>query len=175
LAEKVIDLICENCDKEFKRRLAEHVRNQRKGRRVFCGHSCNSTWMNTHGKRNPKGNPETLRAGNRRDEYTPFRYYQLHCRQRKRKEYNLDLPYLKELWEKQGGQCPLTGWNLELPINTRGFYGARPKNASIDRINGSLGYIKGNVRFVALIANLARGMWGDEAVKTFARAVVAWG
>ncbi len=53
-----------------------------------------------------------------------------------------------------------------------GIGGAASDNASLDRIDNNLGYIKGNVRYVALIVNYARNSWGDNAVRGFARAVV---
>lgn len=52
-------------------------------------------------------------------------------------------------------------------------YGHHPQNASLDRLDQTKGYIKGNVRFVALIVNYARHSWTDNDVVTFARAVVA--
>jgi len=92
---------------------------------------------------------------------------------RARHKFHLDLEYLKELWESQGGICPLTGWEIELPINTTGFRIKRdPHNASLDRIDNDKDYVKGNVRYIALIANLARNSWDDKAVIEFARSVV---
>lgn len=53
--------------------------------------------------------------------------------------------------------------------------GATYKNpiyaASIDRINGDLGYRQGNVRFVSIMANLARSLYPDEFVISFAKLV----
>jgi hypothetical protein len=47
-----------------------------------------------------------------------------------------------------------------------------PANASLDRINNTLGYIKNNVRFVAVIANLARQDYADKQVLYFCQSVV---
>lgn len=170
--ETMITLTCHYCGGQFDRRLTEHKRTVRKKRHAFCSHSCSVTWANGQGLTNhPPGNAENLVPGNRRDEYTPFRYFARSAKKRKQ-EYELDLPYLKTLWEKQDGQCPLTGWQIHLPPGAQGFRGAQPGNASLDRIDNSRGYVKGNVRYVALIANLARNIWDDEALEKFAHAVV---
>ena len=169
--ETMITLECLNCSEQFERRLTEHRRDLREGYRVFCSIGCAAIWRNTRGMTNPSGNPQNLVADNHRDEYTPFRYFKRVSKARKR-EYDLDLPYLKDLWEGQGGHCPLTGWKLRLPQSTAGFGGAVPDNASLDRIDSNLGYVKGNVRYIALMANWARNSWDDDMLRAFARAVV---
>lgn len=170
--ETTIVLTCYACGKQVVRRMAEHKRTLERNAHVFCGHSCSATWGNEQGLTNPTGNAANLVSDNQRDEYTPFRYFQRVAKRRKHK-YKLDLPYLKALWREQSGRCPLTGWQLHLPHSTGGFLqGAMPNNASLDRVNNTLGYIEGNVRFIALIANLARNVWGDEAIRALAHAIV---
>ncbi len=88
----------------------------------------------------------------------------------------MTVTYLKKLWERQKGACPLTGWQLVLPDTTNGWKaGATPRSASLDRINGKRGYVKGNVRFVSVMANLARGRFLDDQLREFCRAVVSHG
>ena len=53
-----------------------------------------------------------------------------------------------------------------------GFKSTAPDQASLDRIDNSKGYVKGNVRFVALIYNYARNGFDDEAVLAFCNAVI---
>jgi len=171
----MIMLECLNCSKQFERRLTEHKRCLREGYRVFCSISCGAIWRNIHGLINPSGNPQSLVADNNRDEHSQFRYFERRCKARKQHEYDLDLPYLKKLWERQNGRCPLTGWKICLPFSSNGFDNEySPRNASLDRIDGSLGYVKGNVRYIALIANLARNSWGNGVVREFAHAVVKY-
>lgn len=70
--------------------------------------------------------------------------------------------------------CPFTGWSLILPPTSEGWpNGAEPRNASVDRIDNARGYVQDNVRFVALMANLARQDFTDADVRTFCRAVAA--
>jgi len=166
---------CTNCSKPFTRRVAEHNRSLKMGRHEFCSRSCSITWANRNGLTNPGGNSSNLVPGNARDEYTPFRCFRLRCKKRD-KEYSLTLEYLKNLWEEQEGKCPFTGWKLDLPASTTGFtkrYG--PRNASLDRIDNSLGYIPGNVRYVALITNVAKGAWEDRVLIEFCEAVATYG
>lgn len=47
-----------------------------------------------------------------------------------------------------------------------------PWNASLDRIDNAKGYIQGNVRFITVMANLARSTFTDEQVLEFCHAVV---
>ena len=79
---------------------------------------------------------------------------------------------LKSLWEGQRGVCPFSGWDLLLPDSTRGWgSGPDPRNASLDRIDCSKGYVEDNVRFVSVMANLARQRFTDEQLREFCEAV----
>jgi len=171
------EVTCTFCEKKFQKRQAEIDRSSVSGKRHFCSRVCSITWLQTYRKvANPAGNPKNLNAENRRDEFTPFRYFLRQAKPRSEKSgkgYDLTLEYIAQLWEEQGGICPLTGWELQPPLGTRGFAeGRQPRNASLDRIDANKGYTRGNVRYVALIVNLAMSDWGDEAVYEMAEAVV---
>ena len=78
--------------------------------------------------------------------------------------------------EKQNGICQITGWKLELPFSTSGFAGnsyARwnIKQASMDRIDHAKKYTKDNIRFVSIVANLARNSFTDDELYEFCEAV----
>jgi hypothetical protein len=47
-----------------------------------------------------------------------------------------------------------------------------PYQASIDRIDNNIGYIKGNIRFVSLIYNYARNNFSEDDVVEFCTNVV---
>ena len=90
----------------------------------------------------------------------------------KKGETDITLEYLKELWEKQNGLCPFTGWNPLLPRSSS--YSNDPNSmyrASIDRIDNSKGYVVGNIRFVSVIANYCRNTFTDDQVKLFCESV----
>lgn len=170
-----VSLSCANpvCGRPFEKAKNEYNRRKRLGQDAFyCTQSCQMVVSNQLSPR--QGDASRLIAGNRRDECTPFRWFVLRARQRayKKGPTNLTPSYLKELWEKQGGICPFTRWALLLPDSTNGWKnGAHPKNASLDRINNDRGYVQGNVRFVSVMANAARGQFSDEALRQFCRAV----
>ncbi len=166
-----IDLICATCTKPFKKYKGEYDRRIRDGAtRFFCNLSCTMVAGNKSPKRHSKPPP----PGSNRHALTPFRWFI--ARARYRKQYGLtDITpeYLRELWALQGGQCPLTGWALALPHSTMGWRDEtdRHKRASLDRIDSSLGYVQGNVRFVAVIANYAKQAYSDRELVEFCEAV----
>lgn len=115
-----------------------------------------------------------MNADNRRDRLTQFRWYI--ARAVYRKQYgptDLTAEYLESLWDSQGGTCPFSGQALHLTQSTRGFTVKDPMNASLDRIDSALGYVRGNVRFVSVMANYARNDFTDEQLREFCAHVVA--
>lgn len=170
---KVI-VVCKECKKEVEKNVGEINRRKRLGSSNFyCGRSC----ANRDGNRkSPRGgNIKLLVADNRRDEYTPFRWFLARVKARPRKgPSDLTVEYLKWLWEYQQGICPFTGWPMHLPHSTVGWADdqVRPRAASLDRYDNSKGYVQGNVRFVSVIANYAKSQFSDQEVMGFCRAVV---
>lgn len=175
--QKMIDLVCECCGKDFSRRLTEHKRNMLKGRRVACSLKCTGKICIVTNIPNYKlGRPEQLIPNNRKDEFSPFRNLIKNMKKREkacpdRKCVSVTLNDLKELWERQGGICPYTGWKLILPTNTGQWLEYSPDRASVDRIDNSKGYIKDNIQFVALMYQSAKNSWSDSQVINFCRSV----
>ena len=173
---KMTTLTCP-CGKTFPKPVKEVTRQlKRNPDRVFyCSSSCYGRKTSRHhlGSHLGRGKPQYLKPGNRLDEFSPFRYYMTKARNRKH-ETNLDLPYLKALWEQQEGRCALSGVQMDIP-RTTAAYNARghdPLKPSLDRIDGSKGYLKGNVRFVTMVANFAKQDFSDEVLLEFCKAVV---
>ena len=83
---------------------------------------------------------------------------------------DIDLDYIKQLWDECGGICPMTGITM-IKISTRND----PYTMSLDRIIPDKGYIKGNVRFVSLWYNTARSNWGDDFTVDMCRRVAEMG
>lgn len=174
---KTIKLRCANCEKEFEKEIREYKRQIKNGKtRFFCGLSCVCIKRNEENP--PQGNIDNFGDNIRilkKDEYTPFRWFVLRAEYRDRnKGYgcNLSVEFLKKLWEQQKGICPFTGWNLILPQGTDvAWLEHHPSNASLDRIDNSKGYIEGNVRFIAYMANLARQTFTDDQLIGFCKAV----
>lgn len=81
----------------------------------------------------------------------------------------IDELYLQSLWDKQEGLCDLTG----VPMTTvRGNGWQVPTNASLDRINSSIGYTEGNVRFVCWQVNVMKHRLTDDELRLFCKLIV---
>lgn len=174
-----VTLTCDGCGSEFEKRKAEVTRQRKKNpdRKFYCSMSCyaRSTGKENLGDKLGLGDVRHLNPRNRQDEFSPFRYYMNKARNR-RHETDLDLQFLKGLWDSQEGRCALSGMEMTLPVNTAAFDRDKhnPWKASLDRIDCSKGYLKGNVRFVTAMANFCRQhSYTDEDVVQFARAVAS--
>lgn len=73
------------------------------------------------------------------------------------------------LFEAQDGRCALTGWPLSLYARSRSA--SADTDASLDRIDNSLGYIEGNVQWVHKWANQAKNDLPESDFVEMCRAV----
>jgi hypothetical protein len=62
-------------------------------------------------------------------------------------DFDIDMAYIWELFQKQQGRCALTSEEITLP-SVRSSMDSNPSTASLDRIDSSGGYVKGNVQWV---------------------------
>lgn len=165
---------CNNCGIEFEKRNADYNRNEIVGARHFCSRSCCISTINK--EISPENRKKyyniSKHAGNRQDEFSKFRRFisrinktdiiKLYGRN------NLDVNYLKKLWESQNGKCAYTNISMILPKNTKDYYKHRSlKKASLDRINSTKGYIKGNVQFVCSAINIGKKDFTHEEMLEF--------
>lgn len=173
------ELICPECNSQFEK-LNKEISRQRKkkGENIlfFCSQSCATTYHNKHSdkiRERYESHKGVIPFGfeNGVDEYSPYRYF-LRKANNRNKECDLDLPYLKELWEKQNGICSLSGIKMKLPATGKEWegWGNDPDKPSLDRIDSSKGYTKGNVRFITYMANMCKSTWTDEQVIEFCKA-----
>ena len=170
---KMTKVVCFNCGKTFDKKSTEVRRTQKRNGKHYCSLSCSGA--NTPlivDKKSFARSTSGLKSNNRLDEYSPFRSHHARLKQR-RHEVTVTLQDLKRIWDEQNGICPLTGWEMDLPATSKwtGLL-CKPDSASLDRIDSSQGYIVENVRWVSLMANLARRQWDDSTVIEFAKAVV---
>lgn len=169
---KTVLVSCAGCSKDFQKAKGEVVRAGKRGAKHYCSNKCQALHAN-----NSKGNPANLHPGSETDEWSPFRYFMWKIRSRHKTkgfaETDLTLAYLKRLWEEQKGQCPLSGWNLRLPVSMTEWSEGEvtPSTASLDRIRPNEPYSQGNVRFIAHIANMAKYTYTDQDVIEFCKAV----
>ena len=144
----MIKVKCNGCGKEFEMERGKYTSRHRENKGV---HYCNRSCYDIH-------KPGKL----------PFGYFIDRCRYGNRWKYNIDTQFLKELWEIQNGKCPYTGIKMILPESKRGFGKCRSiEKASLDRIDSSKGYIKGNVEFVCQGINFAKHDYSKEEVLEF--------
>ena len=151
-----ITLICSVCGREFSRLASIERSNRKSFKNVCCSRACSSKIQHS--------SEASLKKR---------LYYQLSQAIRARdKEVgeDVDEDYLLEVWNEQQGRCPYSGQELILkPHRNRGI--RIPNQASVDRIDSSLGYIRGNIEFVSLIANMAKNVWSKNDVIEFCKEV----
>ena len=171
---KTITTICKECGKKFEKSVSEYNRSEQKGMKHFCNNTCSAIYVNTHmsmENRKKCGDKIKIHAGNRQDNYSGFKYFINKSKVRTQYEIpDIDVEYLKKLWDTQRGICPYTNLEMTLPKNTLEYHSKRsrcPKRASLDRIDSSRGYIKGNVEFVCYAINLAKNSFTREEMKEF--------
>jgi hypothetical protein len=80
-------------------------------------------------------------------------------------ELRIDYLYVKKLWDDQEGRCSLTNIPMLQKHGT-------PYSMSIDRIDNSIGYIKGNVRLVCKQINLMKSTMNDLEFKEFCHTLI---
>lgn len=172
---KTISIYCNSCGKQINKLLTEVNRCKKRGQNKFyCNRSCAGKNNNTHLDRY-KDHFKKVKYIRQSDDYSSFRWYIKCAKQHSEKRnhtYDIDLEYLKDLWEKQNGICPFTKQKLELRTHSNKEK-ANPYSASLDRIDNTKGYIRGNIRFVALIFNYARNTFSDEQVFQFCKQVAS--
>lgn len=166
----MVNLTCEVCGLNFERKVGEFRRNKKLGRRVCCSLKCVGKTMQHN---LASGDYDiSYHSGNRGDEFSKFRWFLARAKQRMYKHVvDITLNDLKEQWEKQNGICPFTGWKIKLMDDTGHRLPLTPDRASLDRIDSSKGYIKGNIQYVSLMAQLAKNKWADEQLVEFCKAV----
>jgi hypothetical protein len=85
---------------------------------------------------------------------------------RRKKEHNIDIQYLLDIYESQKGLCNISG------IRMTHIHGSASTNISIDRINSDLGYIKGNIQLVCYITNIMKNKFSMEELILFCKEIV---
>lgn len=74
-------------------------------------------------------------------------------------EFEISIEYVWDIFIKQKRKCALSGVELKFSSNLRG---KRDGDASIDRINPKLGYIKNNIQLIHKDLNIIKGFSEDR-------------
>lgn len=118
---------------------------------------------------------KSKRNKTRLDQYSPFKYSlnKARSRSKSRSEVtDLTLEYLKEIWENQNGLCPYTNIKMEMPRSSQDEdIKKSPTKLSLDRIDPSIGYIKGNVEFVCYCINVMKNDFTKQEMIDFIKLI----
>lgn len=100
-----------------------------------------------------------------------FRTYIRNINKRRNKDVDIDADYLQEIWRQQNGICVYSGFKLLL-IDTHKKQDPRFL-ASVDRIDPTQGYIRGNVQFISASMNYAKSTLTHEQMIEFIQLLLA--
>ena len=93
-------------------------------------------------------------------------------RHRGRKKVSLERSKFYDEWKKQslktGLTCPLSGETMTYTLGNGGVL----TNISVDRIDSAKNYIKGNIQFVCLMANLMKNKYTNETLLGWSKKIV---
>lgn len=176
---KTVELVCAGCKKYFTKVKKEYDRWVRLGRNEFyCNRKCFGKYVSPRNAQTEKAIAwrrsaawkewQQKNAERQRNSADPFRVYMKLMKNHKQ-DVEVDLPYLKELWQQQGGRCVYSDLEMQHPtwVATNSF-----STASIDRIDPAQGYIKGNVQFIIRALNWAKNSYTDSDFRKFLEELV---
>jgi hypothetical protein len=89
--------------------------------------------------------------------------------ERRKIEFNVSIEYLWKLCEEQEQKCKYTKVDLTFGKTTRKKSSG---NASLDRIDSSIGYVEGNVQWVLKDINMMKQQFTNEHFKELCKMVV---
>jgi hypothetical protein len=170
-----IETKCDWCKNPYTKLRCEYRRSRKLGRPQFCSMKCSTEhrddklgkegWKKIHSYL-IKENSVFLQM---------LRTAKNKCQQR-HKDIDIDVDYLEKLWSNQKGICPYTGIQMTLPESGKEYSKQYSlEKASLDRIDSSKGYVKGNVEFVCLAMNYAKNNRSQEEMKLFIEKVISNG
>lgn len=169
---KTISCTCRYCGKIFEKPKNEYTRKIKLNTPFYCSLKCSNSFDTSHldNWRKSEENKNLIRqySGSDKDEYSCFRETLKKIRNRcktKNRQCDIDLKYLKDVWEKQNGKCPYLKRELILPLTDQSHDKSNPNLiASLDRIDSSKGYIKGNVQFISTTLNFAKNKYDEDVL-----------
>lgn len=105
---------------------------------------------------------EDFELSNRVETYIPNRFWYrfLDHSKRRNKKVKVTKRYLYKLYEGQNKKCSLTGQDLYFTKLRTNFN--RYTNASLDRIDNSIGYVKGNLQWVHKKVNMMKQQYSQD-------------
>lgn len=99
------------------------------------------------------------------------RYLGMRDRARKKNlEFDVTLDDVKELWNKQGGKCALSGLEMTYIFGN----GRTPTNISIDKKDCSKGYVKDNIQLVCMAVNQMKSDLSYSELLIFCKSIIQY-
>lgn len=89
---------------------------------------------------------------------------------RRNLDFDIDIEYVMSVLIKQDGKCALTGRNLEF-VRGGSWHGKNPNGATMDRIDNSKGYVRGNIQITCGLVNTIKSDLNNELFLELCRAV----
>lgn len=88
----------------------------------------------------------------------------------------VDLDYVYSIGSSQNFQCALTGADLEFTRGGQKWLGkwCNPYSCTIDRIDSTKGYVKGNIQLITWKANCLKQHLPDDEFIEFCKEVAYW-
>jgi hypothetical protein len=136
------EAICTYCGTHF------HRKTPRENHKPYCSRECIARSTN-----------------DLKNNHQPSFKYFLKAVRRRKWQTDLTEEYLRDLWSSQKGLCIYSKVPLLMPdyhIKNNPLY-----TASLDRIDSSVGYIKGNVQFVSTTVNYMKNTLTHEQTMEF--------
>lgn len=154
--------------------MKEYKRQRKLGReKFFCSLSCAATYSNKNRDNVTNASQEHMKKMQRRAKevntsiFPQYNYYITKARARTIvkgwEKHNIDNEYLHDLWQECENKCCYSGLPMKLAGTTNDIF----EMASLDRIDSSKGYEKGNVQFCIAALNLAKSSRTDQDFRTF--------
>lgn len=155
---------CSYCKILFDKPVKEFNRRSKLGiTKFYCSRSCSA-------KLNKNAIANKGKSAHNKNNHNPFLEYVRRAKVRKKFKVNIDSKYLEELWNNQKGKCALSNIPIEHPKYNKNIN----YMASLDRIDSSKGYVKGNVQFVSCAINYAKHTKEDSSIKEFINLIIKY-
>lgn len=148
---KLVETECSYCKASLKR----HRTNVSEEKHNFCDIKCTNKF---YGKKSD-----------------PYNYLFTNIKKRakvKNLSFNLTRKFLKELMQLQNNRCAVT--NIPIEVIKQTELGTLSSTASLDRIDNTKGYIKGNVRYTCLGINYMRNRRSNEELEDLLNKIIKY-
>jgi len=112
----------------------------------------------------------TTQQGYKSNTPEAYLFSRINNKSKARAQVKINKDDLRDMWVAQGGKCAVTG--LHMTYSPRPMKNSTGLNASVDRIDQTKGYEKGNVRLVCFRVNLMRHTGEDADLMWWCKQII---